>query len=309
VWYDKRPKGRAGFTLVELLAAMVIAGILATTAYRLVQNQSRFVAVQSAREEVQQNSRGALDVVSAELRTANPGGIVDATGTQLTLMLPRAWGVVCDAGTGSTSMSVIFPSIPADLVPAGNGAGVMVDTGPLDAASPTWEPSPPDADAADRATVSAAAAINLSASGNVCEGAGFGAGAGAALAAAYTLTGTNFPSGRERGSLVMLYQLVRYNVTSDGGRSWLYRSSGMDGDNFTMQPLAGPVDSIRFAYFADNATARLTSTTLNATERASLSRIQIKVATVSRSSVGGRYQRETDSVTVQLRNRTRNLTP
>ena len=61
-----------GFTLVELLVALVISGVLMATVFQILTGQSRAVAVQGAREESQQNVRGALEIVASELRTAVP---------------------------------------------------------------------------------------------------------------------------------------------------------------------------------------------------------------------------------------------
>ena len=61
---DLRRPG-AGFTVVELMVAIVLTGILATIMFQLMQGQGRFAGLQDARQEVQQNDRGALDLITS----------------------------------------------------------------------------------------------------------------------------------------------------------------------------------------------------------------------------------------------------
>ena len=287
---------------MEMLSAMVIAGILATVVFSLVQNQSRFVAEQGSRQEAQQNARGALDIMAGELRTLNPDGLIEATATSVTFMLPRGWGVVCSLGVSTTSIDVIFPDLPADAFGPGGSAGILVDTAAGD--SSKWGPEA-TVSATTRAVVTDTQRVNLAAAGNACQNA-----SSAGTADAFTLTGARFPAARRIGSLVMLYQLVKYDVGQADGKWWVYRSTGVSGTTFSMQPLAGPLvaaDSLRFTYYrGTNATPVVpgtTRTTLN-----DVSRIRIRVAMEGRHQIGGRAQREADSVTVLLRNRNRRIT-
>lgn len=295
-------RARGGFTLVEMLSALVIAGILATVVFSLVQNQSRFVSEQNAREEAQQNVRGALDIMAGELRNLNPDGLIEANAASLTFMLPRGWGIVCSTNLSTTSIDVIFPDLPADAFGPGGSAGVLVDTAAGD--SSKWGPEA-TVSAATRAVVTDTTRVNLAAAGNACQAAN-----SSGTADAFTLTGARFPAARRIGSLVMLYQLVKYDVGQSDGHWWVRRSTGVSGTTFSQQPLAGPLsaqDSLRFTYYRGTdatvvvpGTAR---TTLN-----DVSRIRIRVAMEGRHQIGGRAQRESDSVTVLLRNRTRRIT-
>src|SRR5688572_28851170 len=62
-----------GFTIIELLIALVISGILALSIFEVVSNESEFVSLQSQREEVQQNTRASLELIASELRTIPAG--------------------------------------------------------------------------------------------------------------------------------------------------------------------------------------------------------------------------------------------
>lgn len=303
---------RAGFTLVELMIALVIAGILTTVVYRLVQSQSRFVAVQSAREEAQQNARGALDILAGELRTLNPDGLIRAEAQALEFMLPRAWGVVCantaaGAANASTQLDVVFPDLPADAFAMGGTTGVLVDTASGDSAR--WAPAAAVA-ATSRAIVNDTARMVPGTAGGFCPNATAGG-----TVTAYRLTGVRFPAPRRIGNLVMLYQLVRYDVGTSESRPWVMRSNGVDASgNFTPQPLAGPLvsaDSLRFTYYRGTNATPVVPGTDPATLR-DVTRVRIRLAVEGRNRIGGAgglAQKESDSVTVLLRNRTRRINP
>jgi type IV pilus assembly protein PilW len=69
-------KGRlleAGFTLVEVMTAMVILGIVATAAYATFQFQHASFTVQNRVAEAQQNLRSTLEIMSRDIRMAGYG--------------------------------------------------------------------------------------------------------------------------------------------------------------------------------------------------------------------------------------------
>ncbi|HET7321226.1 MAG TPA: type II secretion system protein, partial [Longimicrobiaceae bacterium] len=118
---------RRGFTLVELLVALVISGILAAIILQLLQGQTRFTRVQSAREEVQQNARAVVELLAGELRGV-PGGdaLVQATADSVTARVPRVWGVVCTTPATSSRLQVVLASDGADLTPT-DSTGLVVE--------------------------------------------------------------------------------------------------------------------------------------------------------------------------------------
>ncbi len=84
-----------GFTLIELLVALMISSILAAIVFQFLGGQARFVEHQSAREETQQTTRGALELITNELRAIPPEGVEKAELGLITARVPRFWGVVC----------------------------------------------------------------------------------------------------------------------------------------------------------------------------------------------------------------------
>ncbi len=287
--------GRGGFTLVELLVALVISGILATVLFQLIQGQGRFVSLQSAREEVQQNSRGALELMTSDLR-AVPAGAIDSAGPNgIRFKLPRVWGVLCDASllTGG-DMGVIFP-------PAGLPNDVSTSS-----SSSLWGVAVPGL--ATREYV-AGSLTGVGTTNTSCAPLGADADVTVRQISYGTLSGTpNAPV----GDRVFLYQTVRYDTKSGSSGAlrgvWLRRSNGDGG----LQPLAGPLkapadattstEGLVLTYYC--GTKPLTEAQLVlVTNLRTIDRIKIKLAMQSRNRTGaGSLQVQTDSVTVHLRN-------
>lgn len=299
----RRARPDAGFTFVEVMVALLIAALLVGVVFEIVRGQGRFVTVQSAREEVQQNTRGALELMASELRSVEPGGLVATDSNSITFLLPRAWGLYC--GGTAAQMSAVFPRLPAEMRAVNSASGVIADTA---AAAPRkWAPSPVNA---ARAVVTAVETFDLATPGNTCANLRPttippATPAGATIAQGLRLTGTNLPVSRE-GNVVYLYQLVRYDVAETGGEWWIRRSNGMSGDATVQQPLAGPIPAaggLRFRYWDGAAGGELgpAMSTLAQLER--VGRIRIGVRTRSRARSGAAVQQEADSLTVLLWNR------
>jgi prepilin-type N-terminal cleavage/methylation domain-containing protein len=293
-----RPLGREGFTLVEVLVAMVLAVLLGGVIFEVVRGEGRFATVQSARQEVQQNARGALEILSSELRAAQAWGLVQADANGISFLVPRAWGVACSGGS-ATQRFAVFPDVPdaGALMFEVNGAtGVLGNIG-TDAA-PNWSPNPNPTSTA-RATVTSIATLNLDLAGNACinirpNGDG-------ATIRGVTINGTNLPAVPE-GNTLYLYQWVRYDLAQDGTEWWIRRSLGV-GDGTTQQPLAGPLtgaDGLQLTYYqADGTVLAAPGSTL--TNLQQVARVGIKVKAASRTQ-GRTNQVDSLSASVQLRN-------
>lgn len=307
---------QAGFTLVELLVALVISGIFAGIVFQLIQGQGQFVALQTARGEVQQNSRGALDIMSGEIRTLAPTALLEATATSLTFMLPRAWGIAC--GTGAGTVTVLFPSLPTELFAAPSGSasgvggttvgalGIMVNQGTE--TTPVWAPPTPSlALPASRASVTAVAPVAATA----CNALGWQAPTGAAPVA-YTFTASNLPA-IAQGNAVYFYQMVKYDVAADADPTkryfWLRRSQGLRGTAtigvpFNQQPLAGPLpaaNSLALTYY-NSAGVLVGAPAQNRANLNAVARIGVRLTTRNRGKTGAELQTETAETTIHLRN-------
>lgn len=267
------------------MIALVLGSIIVGVVLQFVSGQTRTASAQTAREEVQQNARGALEIVGSDLRGAIAGGLIFADDQRLDFMLPRRWGVVCRAS--ATETIAVFPVVPGDPLPIGAGVGITVER------AGAWLP----AATAPMATV--VRADRTAAAANVCGAEVSPAG----QTESFALIGTGHPVGAQAGDRLAVYQLVRYDVGQSGGESWIRRSNGAGIDEANMQPLAGPVDpdSVRFQYLGGNPPAPLDFAPGDA-RTSGVRMIRFRVRTTSRMAANGEQQVEQDSVTVQIRN-------
>ncbi len=114
---------RAGFTLVELLVAVIVAGILTTALARLLVNDSRFVARQEALLSARRTARTAQNWLATELRMVGDSGLRAAAPDSITVLVPYAFGLACDR-VGSAHIVSLAPSDSlayAMAVPTGIG--------------------------------------------------------------------------------------------------------------------------------------------------------------------------------------------
>jgi len=88
---------RAGFTLVELLVVMAIAGIVLAAVYQTLITQERSVRQSYALINVQNTTRTALEVLTSELReiSATDSDLVRADSISIRFRGMRKAGVVC----------------------------------------------------------------------------------------------------------------------------------------------------------------------------------------------------------------------
>lgn len=88
-------EGVRGFTLVEILVALVVTGILAGGVISLLLRQNEFYAQTDDVVFAEQSLRATADLVTSELRMASPGDIVEADADRLTFEYDLVRAVVC----------------------------------------------------------------------------------------------------------------------------------------------------------------------------------------------------------------------
>jgi len=125
-------KGRfpeAGFTLVEVMTAMVILGIVATAAYATFQFQHASFTVQNRVAEAQQNLRSTLEIMSRDIRMAGygiplavnlPPGLLPTGDNTIRNIRPL------NRTTGADEIYILYmddmdSSLPPTTAPAGMG--------------------------------------------------------------------------------------------------------------------------------------------------------------------------------------------
>lgn len=98
---------RRGFSLAELLVAMVIAGIIGLALTRLVISQARFVSIQDGMMEARGTARAALNVLAEELRMVGDSGVIVASRDSIVVRAPYAHGVACGAVFGRRVVALL----------------------------------------------------------------------------------------------------------------------------------------------------------------------------------------------------------
>jgi prepilin-type N-terminal cleavage/methylation domain-containing protein len=280
-----------GFTLVELLVALVISGVVATSILQLVRAESRFVATQGARSEVLQNARGTLETLGSELRAISGAGLLEARDTAIRFLYPRVYGVLCaDAAAGAAELTLTVPWLGSDAAYGVQAGGALAsNTGiAVRTRAEGWR------------TARASEAV-LAAPGASCVEAG----ASGAELRQLRVRGLVLPAAAERGDLAYLYEELKYDLGISSGIPgvWVRRSSGLAGGVLSQQPLAGPVvkrGGLTFRYQLRSGVAK---GSLTAAELAEAAAIVVRVTPESHPrSVGVRTSRS-DSIFVRLRNR------
>ena len=99
-----------GFTLVELIVAMVLGALVAAGAYRAIVGTQRVTQAGAQKVDIQQNLRAGATYMASVLREldATDGDINVATATRLRFRSMRWVGVLCDAPTPAGATSVVL---------------------------------------------------------------------------------------------------------------------------------------------------------------------------------------------------------
>ena len=98
-----------GFSLAELMVALLIAGIIGIALSRLLINQSRFVSKQDSMMRARASARAGLNVIVQELRMVSWGGLLQARPESITVRVPYAFGVACSQPSGGEQAVLLLP--------------------------------------------------------------------------------------------------------------------------------------------------------------------------------------------------------
>lgn len=92
-------RSRRGLSLIEVLIAIVLLGIVGAGITRLLQSQMRFFSRSTNSRDARAVNRNALNLVTGEMRMIEPRGIVAASADSVRVRIPYATGVHCVGGT------------------------------------------------------------------------------------------------------------------------------------------------------------------------------------------------------------------
>jgi prepilin-type N-terminal cleavage/methylation domain-containing protein len=92
-------KRRRGLSLIEVLIAIVLLGIVGAGITRLLQSQMRFFSRSTNARDARAVTRNALNIVTGEMRMIEPRGLVAASADSIMVRVPYATGVHCTSST------------------------------------------------------------------------------------------------------------------------------------------------------------------------------------------------------------------
>lgn len=114
-----RRVGRAGFTLVETLITLIVAGVLGVAILTLILGQNRFYEHSDDAIYAQQTIRAAMDLMSSELRMISPTDLLAAEEDSLAARFDLVRGVVCDTLSSDDVYLFVYDSVENANLPAG----------------------------------------------------------------------------------------------------------------------------------------------------------------------------------------------
>ncbi|MEO5511842.1 MAG: prepilin-type N-terminal cleavage/methylation domain-containing protein, partial [Longimicrobiales bacterium] len=99
---------RAGFSLVELLIAMTLTAVIGGAMTALFVSQSRLLETQEKQQFARGVTRSASNIIMSEMRMIErDSGVVAASDTSITLRVPFALGIVCEATASLLTLSML----------------------------------------------------------------------------------------------------------------------------------------------------------------------------------------------------------
>lgn len=220
---------RRGFTIIETLVALVLTAVIGAAVTGVFITQSTFFDTQEKVGAARAVSRGASNVMMSELRMVEQtGGVVAATSSSITVRVPYAMGVACDA-----SSNLIVSLLPVDefvLDDAGYSGYAYRD---LDGTYNYVEGGAQPANASESDCTAVNVTVLTADGGDVV-----------ALAPGSTV---------DPGTPVLLYQILTYEFKASGivpGRIGLWREIDETGQDEELVAPVGP--AARFRFYVDD---------------------------------------------------------
>jgi prepilin-type N-terminal cleavage/methylation domain-containing protein len=249
---------RRGFTLIELMLALIVSAVVGAALIRMTLAQGRFMDQQEAWRSARGVSRSGINRMISDLRmvengsNAAAGGLEAAVagGQDFTIRVPYAFGIVCTAAAATTTVSLLPVDSAMYSAPGHSGFAVRRDDGTYDYYTSTVLNTAPAAVAqtACNTVVAPDKAIVTLPSIN-----------GSPAAIAVTLTSTvNMAPTPKKGQIVFLYRRIRYqfkNSTALPGRTGLFRIPLSGGGEEELATPFAATARVNF-YVLNNSTAQ-----------------------------------------------------
>lgn len=235
---------RRGFTLVEVIVATVILGILGGALTRLLVSQSRYYDHENNARKARTIARSSMNILLSDLRMMQDQGGVDlasADGKTLRVLVPYRFGMVCSTNGSTTTVTMLPIDSATNAMATYSGFAWRSPTGVYTYIAPS--------------NPLTGGAPSSSSNPAMCTGNG----AGQAQLRTMSLNGrtgdildlpANGPSGAPQAAAVFLWQKITYSFAASSiysGKIGLWRNvAGRDSEE-----IMAPFDtSARFKYYA-----------------------------------------------------------
>ena len=103
-------RNRRGFSLAEILVALVILGIVGAAMTRVLVNQNRYFDKQTNMRVARSIARNSMNILLADLRMVQDSGGVDSVSSDfkaMRVLVPYRFGLVCYASGSNTTVSML----------------------------------------------------------------------------------------------------------------------------------------------------------------------------------------------------------
>ena len=242
-------RNRRGYSLAELLVAVVLLGILGGALSRLVVDQMRFFDNVQVARSARSAARNSMNVMLSELRMVqDSGGVtnIDPNNKSITVLVPYNFGVFCGTASGVSTVNML----PVDSIVLAEaryaGYGWRGTDGRYRVTEETTAPTVPGTTARCTGTGTGEAGMSMV---TINSRAGYIA----------NLSSTLIPTTTAVGSPVMFLQKITYSFAASSmypGKMGLWRSVQGGVTEELMAPFAS---TARFRYYqAGDDTSRTT---------------------------------------------------
>lgn len=190
-------RSAAGFSLIEMLVALVIAGVAVAGLVQVLTEQDRFYGSLDDRSFTSRSVRGISDMLYRELRSASPSDVGSASASSVTVFQDILRGVVCTSQNPKPVYVYRWPLSPG-VDPGTSGAAYRDVENRTTVYRTNWSPA---LDTTTAARTSARSAC-----------AGTGAPAGAPLEDFLEMSWSSSPGPPPAGSVVRVFGRVTYEL-------------------------------------------------------------------------------------------------
>jgi prepilin-type N-terminal cleavage/methylation domain-containing protein len=241
-------RARRAFTIVEILVAIVLLGIIGGALVRLIIVQSQFTEKQMAARNARAVSRNAMNIMLTDLRMVQDNnGLLGASNDSVTVRVPLAFGLFCARVSGIVTLS---------LLPVDSAMAALGEYG-------GWAYRDSTLETYSYADANTPISFNSMTSGvgTVCSNAVGGPGISQVSYQGRTgrvVQTTDGPTGTPIGGWpVFVYQTVTYRFQTSSafpGRLGLFRKVKTGSTTATVDEIIAPFDtSAKFRYYVLNA--------------------------------------------------------